>query len=266
MATGCQTPGYGPAVSPRTCGYCGGGELTNPRALYCSIRCKSAAARERPEVRAKGAAYRRRRYAFPCVACGAEVLRSHGSRYSGVALCGDYGSEGGVSLCRSWYRTGEWPRSDVPWSHPIRSTPVPPDHPSRVPERRVRFVAGRCRHCWEPFIADRQAFANGTVRTCSDWCSRKYHKRLRKARQRGAARSGPYTLAEIAARDRRRCGICRRPVLMTRLVPHPKAPTIDHVVPLSQGGDDVRSNVRLAHFLCNATRGNRGQAEQLAMI
>lgn len=53
---------------------------------------------------------------------------------------------------------------------------------------------------------------------------------------------------------------------MTKAVPHPKAPTIDHVVPLAEGGADTAANVRLAHFICNSMRGNRGGGEQLALI
>jgi 5-methylcytosine-specific restriction endonuclease McrA len=53
---------------------------------------------------------------------------------------------------------------------------------------------------------------------------------------------------------------------MAKSVPHPKAPTIDHIIPLSAGGDDTKANVRLAHFLCNSRRGNRGDVEQLKLI
>jgi 5-methylcytosine-specific restriction endonuclease McrA len=91
-------------------------------------------------------------------------------------------------------------------------------------------------------------------------------RRRRKARQRGVV-SEPYTLGEIAARDRHRCGICRKAVPMTGVVvPHPKAPTIDHVLPLAAGGHDVRANVQLAHFLCNSTKGAGGGFQQLALI
>jgi 5-methylcytosine-specific restriction endonuclease McrA len=75
----------------------------------------------------------------------------------------------------------------------------------------------------------------------------------------------PYTLAEIADRDRNMCGICRKRVAMKQVVPHPKAPTIDHVLPLSAGGDDTRANVRLAHFECNWRRGAGGTV-QLALV
>lgn len=88
--------------------------------------------------------------------------------------------------------------------------------------------------------------------------------RRRRAAKRGGA-SEPYTLAEIAARDRGRCGLCRGQVAMTKAVPHPKAPTIDHLVPVSESGDDTRANVQLACFRCNSAKGARG-SQQLALI
>lgn len=88
--------------------------------------------------------------------------------------------------------------------------------------------------------------------------------RKRRALERGA-KSEPYTLAEIAKRDGFACGICRKRVLMNKAVPHPKAPTVDHILPLSRGGDDLKANVQLAHFLCNSIRG-AGGIVQLALI
>lgn len=72
-------------------------------------------------------------------------------------------------------------------------------------------------------------------------------------------------MAEIAGRDRHQCGLCRKRVAMTKQVPHPKAPTIDHVLPLAHGGEDVRANVQLAHFECNWRKRDRG-TQQLALI
>lgn len=90
-------------------------------------------------------------------------------------------------------------------------------------------------------------------------------RKRRKARERQVAHED-YTLEEIAARDHFKCGICRRKVRMDLVVPHNGAPTIDHVLPIADGGDDVRANVRLAHFICNSIRGNRGGPVQLALI
>lgn len=88
--------------------------------------------------------------------------------------------------------------------------------------------------------------------------------RLRRAALRGVA-SEPYTLTDIAVRDKRRCQLCRKPVAMKRQVPHPKAPTIDHVIPLADGGDNTRVNVQLAHFQCNSRKG-AGGIQQLALM
>jgi hypothetical protein len=90
-------------------------------------------------------------------------------------------------------------------------------------------------------------------------------RRARRARKLGVP-SEPYTLAEIAARDRFRCGICRSKVDMARVFPHPEAPTVDHIVPLARGGDDMRANLQLAHFLCNSRKSDGGGGEQLALV
>jgi 5-methylcytosine-specific restriction endonuclease McrA len=75
-----------------------------------------------------------------------------------------------------------------------------------------------------------------------------------------------YTLAEIAERDGRQCGLCRQPVDMTVRNPDPWAPTIDHIVPVSLGGADVRANVWLAHRVCNLRKGNRVPVEAPASL
>jgi 5-methylcytosine-specific restriction endonuclease McrA len=85
-------------------------------------------------------------------------------------------------------------------------------------------------------------------------------------RASGDIRRSRYTLRAIAVRDRYRCGLCHRKVNLRLAVPHPKAPTIDHIVPLAEGGDDTRANVQLAHFICNSIKGHRGGGEQLLLV
>lgn len=74
------------------------------------------------------------------------------------------------------------------------------------------------------------------------------------------------TDAGILERDRWRCGICGKRIGKSFKYPHPRSKSIDHVVPLSQGGDDTAANKRAAHLSCNQGRMNRGGNEQLAMI
>lgn len=61
-------------------------------------------------------------------------------------------------------------------------------------------------------------------------------------------------LASLVARDHGRCGICGKPVA-------PKDRSVDHILPLSRGGQHSYANTRLAHRLCNISRSNRGSAQ-----
>lgn len=60
---------------------------------------------------------------------------------------------------------------------------------------------------------------------------------------------------EIFNRDGWVCGICAGAVEEGLAWPHPKSPSLDHVVPLSRGGHHTRDNVQLAHLSCNVRKG-----------
>ena len=53
---------------------------------------------------------------------------------------------------------------------------------------------------------------------------------------------------------------------MIKKWPDPEAASVDHIVPLSLGGDDTKANIQLAHFGCNCRKRNRGGGEQLRLI
>lgn len=69
--------------------------------------------------------------------------------------------------------------------------------------------------------------------------------------------SEAYTLSEIAIRDESTCGICGDLVDLELSFPDVMSASIDHVIPLSRGGDDTKANVQLAHFGCNCAKGAR---------
>jgi hypothetical protein len=65
----------------------------------------------------------------------------------------------------------------------------------------------------------------------------------------------------ILERDRWMCRAetCLYPsrrISKTRKYPDPRSPSIDHILPLSLGGDDTQYNKRASHFGCNMARGN----------
>ena len=73
--------------------------------------------------------------------------------------------------------------------------------------------------------------------------------------QKAGVRVEKFTLAQVIDRDGWVCGICGWPI--DRNVPWPdgQSRSIDHVIPISLGGDHVLSNVRLAHLGCNLRKG-----------
>jgi len=103
------------------------------------------------------------------------------------------------------------------------------------------------------------------ARFCSTKCKRRTKASRRRARLRGAHHER-YSRHQIFERDHWRCHICRRKTLRTKVVPHPRAPVIDHLVPLAEGGDDTAANVATACFMCNAIKRECGGGEQLALI
>jgi 5-methylcytosine-specific restriction endonuclease McrA len=127
--------------------------------------------------------------------------------------------------------------------------------------KQQRWCSTECSNRHKAGAASRFTPEEARKRQLLSWAQK---CRRRRAAKRGGV-SEPYTLAQIAERDRARCGLCGGRVAMKQRVPHPKAPTIDHVIPVFEGGDDTRANVQLAHFHCNSVKGARG-SQQLALI
>jgi 5-methylcytosine-specific restriction endonuclease McrA len=86
--------------------------------------------------------------------------------------------------------------------------------------------------------------------------TRKDQNRRRRARLRGA-RVERFATISIFERDNYRCGICGAATNRAATVPHPDAPTLDHIVPLAKGGAHSRANVQCACFRCNTRKSDR---------
>lgn len=126
---------------------------------------------------------------------------------------------------------------------------------------RDRFVSVRdtspvetktCAHCGDAFDVNYHAARRIF---CSARCLRLHGKANRRDRIRDV-RVAPVRRAEIIERDRGLCQLCGDPVALEQRVPHPLAPTLDHVVPLARGGTHEPANVQLAHFICNSRKAD----------
>jgi len=61
----------------------------------------------------------------------------------------------------------------------------------------------------------------------------------------------------VFERDNWTCQLCKQPVDSAIAWPDPMAGSLDHVVPVSKGGEHSMSNTQLAHLKCNLSKGNR---------
>jgi len=127
-----------------------------------------------------------------------------------------------------------------------------------------------CAYCGTPLPKTKRADA----KFCSAECNMQAHRQTRNFRRRAGTnaplrpRKSPLiNLADIAQRDGFRCGICGRKVDMSLKHPDPGFPSLDHVVPLANGGADIDpANLRLTHLRCNLSRRDGGGGEQLRFI
>lgn len=140
--------------------------------------------------------------------------------------------------------------------------------------RAQRARAARpCKVCGAPVGRSRTKTFPAT--TCSALCAsrteaaREWKKTARKA---GKARKRVATVESVSAlkvfeRDGWLCHLCGRKTDRARRgTYHPKAPELDHIVPLAKGGAHSYANTACAHRKCNAAKSDTimGQPSLLA--
>lgn len=79
------------------------------------------------------------------------------------------------------------------------------------------------------------------------------NRKRRRARERGA-RVEDFTSTEVYERDNWIGGICSEPIPRDAVWPDLRSPSVDHVVPLSRGGEHSMRNVQASHLSCNSRK------------
>ena len=128
-----------------------------------------------------------------------------------------------------------------------------------------------CAQCKAQFIvrAKRLRHKNGPPKYCSQKChgdairlhDREWRRNYLRARAvirrvRQQAAQGRYNADDIELlfkRQKGRCGWCRAKLNRTK----PRATHVDHVIPLTKGGSNKRSNLLLACRSCNSHKSNK---------
>jgi 5-methylcytosine-specific restriction endonuclease McrA len=236
--------------------------------MYCTHECYLEATQA--ARRAYGREHSRARYVqaerveSPCETCGvllvgyanAKPRRFCGKECEHVArVCVDCGVEfrrrgrpsPRCSACVVAFREAK--RTPRPYRKVTKTR-----HVCRLSDRPKSrsFVAGACLACGAGFVA----LAGTGARFCSPLCAKRSHRQLRQDRRRAAQGGQRVYRRKVFERDDWICRICRKPVKRDAVVPHPKAPTVDHILPLALGGAHVYENVQCAHFICNSRKSH----------
>lgn len=126
-------------------------------------------------------------------------------------------------------------------------------------EQRKRIVL--CVECGKEFVTYKQRQI-----CCSSDCSKKRSNRIASHRKdsriaKEKRRDGDITVKKLYERDNGVCWICGGKcdlddftIRNGTVICGNYYPSIDHVVPVSDGGEDSWDNVRLAHRICNTKR------------
>lgn len=203
-----------------------------------------------------------------CAGCARPIYLGRGSRPQGAATC---------QACRAEGR-GPVPRAP----RPCRVCQAP-----FVPPRGSKGSRVTCTDaCFDAFMqaaAQLKAAANlVTERPCPD-CGQlvlgghstrrcppcravrsQASNRRKNVKRRGAQMADrTLTLPELGRREGWRCHLCLKRVDQRLKSPHPMSPTFDHLIPISEDGDDAPENLRLAHRTCNVKRGTGGIVQLL---
>ena len=140
-------------------------------------------------------------------------------------------------------------------------------------QKKAHYEANR-----ERIIAERKAYSEANREGISAWKkahhaekwandpeyrARYYANTRRRQRLLASAIQEPYSREDIFERDNWTCQLCQEPIVPALKWPDRWAASIDHVTPISHGGDDTPANVQAAHLTCNQSKGNRVKLEDL---
>lgn len=117
-------------------------------------------------------------------------------------------------------------------------------------------ITKNCQRCGREFVTDELHSYAKYCAKCRGYGDIEKNRRRRAIKRK--AQADKINDLEIYERDGWICQICGKRVNKDVKWPHPKSPSIDHIIPLSQGGEHIKTNVQLAHLDCNNLKRAKG--------
>jgi len=121
----------------------------------------------------------------------------------------------------------------------------------------------KCKQCGKIIIGIKQFCSECKVKKKKDYQRQHKKKTQRETMMKANGKFEAIELQELIKRDNNICYICKQECDSTdsqwvngAFIVGNNYPSIDHVIPISKGGTNTWDNVRLAHMICNARKGN----------
>jgi endogenous inhibitor of DNA gyrase (YacG/DUF329 family) len=216
----------------RTCGSIFRPDRLTQRTGYCSRECGADAHRRRqPTTHEK-----------PCTVCGRSIKGTFRQKFCSAE-------------CSAIAHTKVCARCQQPFVADGYSDR------RRFCSKRCRALASRtniavCKNCNETFHFATHGRRDRPLYCCHP-CYLEDRFGIKRSRGRKAvmARSNTAKVrTAIFERDRYRCWLCEKPINARLKWPHPKSASIDHYIPVAEGGTDDPGNLCAAHLVCNIVR------------
>lgn len=171
--------------------------------------------------------------------------------------CGDKGRTTNRGLCKECSHESRKIKKAEQRRRRLGRTALPPYFCKRHAQR-----SGHCKECGETFHYTPH-LGHTILNVVRSYCSRQCQKRSSdrvKARARRAKVKGALVSSvnynKVFERDAWRCGLCGRKTNKNkRGTQHSLAPVVDHIIPLSKGGEHTYRNVQCACHECNSVKG-----------
>lgn len=242
-------------VRQRICGNatCGVVSFTTsqPRQRYCSRACRDEASRRRNSIEVECAAcglpFRKRRddlqrWSVHCCSNECKAFAKRTQLFCPLRWVS-------CPKCRLTWHASNGRRDLCEQCHPpvVRRGPA-----CRLPRRPVQsrhFVSCACEHCGTRFL-DWANLHPAIYHRCPACRPKRWKSDKARAERHGVAYE-PIDRRRLYERDDYRCGICGEQTDPTADPSTPRYPTLDHIVPMANGGPHLWANVQCACFECN---------------
>jgi 5-methylcytosine-specific restriction endonuclease McrA len=210
------------------------------RPTLCSNACKVAGFRaRRPEKAAEHRAKERAARAAKAKAC-----RCGGEREVGRRLCRSCAASAQIAA--------------------VENARIA----ARIRATLTKVVSERsCRECKARFAPE---YGNKRKVFCSESCLKRAGRRVARKKERARLRTCQVETVDptrVFDRDGWRCQCCRKSSPRERRgTYHPRAPELDHIIPLSKGGEHSYRNTQLLCRACNGAKADSDHGQQMRLF